>query len=300
VLLKKKATFMRTTIIDTHLHLWNLPESSYPWFSSDKGSKGFLSEGVGEIPQIEEAGVSAVMLVQSVNSIEDTDYMFEQAARYPWIIGVIGWLPLEDPEATSKTLELYNQNPHFKGVRHLIHQENDPAWLLRDNVMESLSLLSEIGMPFEVYGSYAEHLNTALVVGKKLPDLKLVIDHLANSQIDGRFSRTWKDSINRASDNPNMYMKISGLFSNLSNLEQWSTDDLMPYIEYVLASFGTDRCFCGSNWPMSLRAASYAETIDIYRKALQFFLTPQDQQKVFWINAEQCYGIHTATKVSTV
>ncbi len=280
---------MLHSIIDTHMHLWNL--HSYPWYSSTIDATQMPAHGFNEVPQLEDAGVNAVIVVQATNSLDDTEYMLEQAARYPWIVGVVGWLPLQDPHATGKALERYTQNPHFRGVRHLIHQESDPHWLLQDNVMESLALLAEKGLPYEVYGSYADHLMAAILAGNKLPDLKLVINHLANPQVDGHFSRTWKDNINRASDNPNMYMKISGLTTNVTDLSQWGASDLMPYIEYVLASFGTDRCFCGSDWPISLRASSYPDTIEVYRKVLEFFLAPADQKKVFRTNAEHCYGL---------
>jgi L-fuconolactonase len=289
---------MRNTIIDTHMHLWNLPGGSYPWYT-DTSNTNLPTQGFDEVPQLEDAGVNAVIVVQSANTIDDTDYMLEQAARYPWIVGVVGWLPLEDPEATGKALELYTQNPYFRGVRHLIHKESNPHWMLQDNVMASLGLLAEKDLPFEVYGSYADHLLSALFLGNKLPELKLIIDHLGNPQIDGHFSRTWKDNINRASDNPNIYMKISGLITNVADLEHWTINDLRPYIEYVLASFGTERCFCGSDWPMSLQAASYADTIEIYRKVMEFFLTPADQQKVFRTNPEQCYRIQYSTQATT-
>ena len=88
------------------------------------------------------AGVTHTVLVQSANSYADTEYMFEMAATYPWISGVVGWVPLLFPDVAGRAIERFKKNPLFRGVRHLIHNEADPKWLLQDEVIEGLKLLA--------------------------------------------------------------------------------------------------------------------------------------------------------------
>src|SRR5579872_433492 len=144
---------MAIHVIDTHIHVWDLEKVEYPWLS---GNVSILNRTYA-LEELEAerkaAGVSAGILVQAANSVEDTDWMLKTPEAHPWIRGIVGWLPLQDPEATGRLLEeRYRPGGLLKGVRHLIHDEADPRWLLRDGVLESLGLLAERGVPYDVVG----------------------------------------------------------------------------------------------------------------------------------------------------
>lgn len=93
-----------------------------------------------------------------------------------------------------------------------------------------------------------------------------------------------------ASGNPNVYAKISGL-GTAANHPGWSVDDIQPYIEFVLDHFGTDRCFCGGDWPVSLLAGGYAATWSRYRQAIDALLDEEDRKKVYFKNAVAFYRL---------
>jgi L-fuconolactonase len=75
-------------------------------------------------------------------------------------------------------LETYSQNTYFKGVRHLIHNEQDPNWLLKNEVIESLAILAKNNFPYDIVGIVPQHIETALKVAERVPELKMVFDHL--------------------------------------------------------------------------------------------------------------------------
>src|SRR5581483_3150441 len=163
-------------IIDTHVHIWNFERAEYAWLKNDRSvlNRNYLIEEL--LPEQESAGITSGVLVQAANNFEDTNWMLEVAETNPWIRGVVGWLPLMDPAGTAVALKEYLGNPYFKGVRHLIHDELDPRWLLQPEVMQSLSVLAAYDVPYDVVGVTTDHLRTALEVAQKVPELRLMLD----------------------------------------------------------------------------------------------------------------------------
>jgi len=127
-------------VIDTHMHSWDLQKVRYSWLDGDTSilAQNYYPSGIEA--QLEAANVSAAVMVQAANNIEDTAFMFDCAEQYPWIIGVVGWVDLLNPETAKQQLEAHIQNKYFKGIRHLIHDEPDHNWLLQPAVIESLRI----------------------------------------------------------------------------------------------------------------------------------------------------------------
>lgn len=284
---------MPSQIIDTHVHIWNLEKVTYSWL---KGDTSILSRTyeLNELnPQIQAAGVTQGVLVQAANNFQDTELMLEAAEDNDWIKGVVGWLPLMDPIASAEKLANdYLKNPYLKGIRHLIHNEPDPAWQLQSTVLESLQILANASIPYDAVGVNIHHLETAIKLMEKIPDLKLVLDHLNCPPIatNERFG-VWGERMKIAAQNPNCYAKISGLGTATGNFTGWTKDDLKPYIAFALAHFGVDRCFCGGDWPVVLLAGNYIDTWQAYQTVLAELLDEADQEKVLFSNATHFYQL---------
>ena len=282
---------MPSQLIDTHVHVWNFDRAEYSWL---KGDSSILNRSY-HIEELEEerlkAAVSAGILVQAANNFEDTDWMLEVAENTEWIQGVVGWLPLTDPVGTAEALERYTANKYFKGVRHLIHDEPDAKWLLQQEVIESLGILAKHRVPYDIVGVLPEHIETAITVAEKVPDLLMVFDHLnqppiASNELFGR----WGSLMQHAATHPNFYAKISGL-GTTSRKVDWNASDISPYIGFALEHFGSDRCFCGGDWPVSLLAGSYTRTWHIFKESIDAFLNEYDRRKVYYENAQAFYNL---------
>ncbi len=280
-------------IIDTHVHIWDLERVEYDWLKDDTSilNKTYLLDQL--TPQINAANVVQGVLVQAANNLSDTELMLETAEANSWITGVVGWLPLMQPDATAQLLaDKYLKNTYIKGIRHLIHNEPDTAWQLQDTVVESLDILAKNNLPYDAVGVKNEHLITAIKLMEKIPELRIVFDHMNYPPIplNERFG-VWGELMKAASQNPNAFVKISGLGTASGNFTGWTKEDLKPYIAFIIETFGVDRCFCGGDWPVSLLAGEYITTWQAYQSILSELLDEASCEKIFYHNAAKFYNL---------
>ncbi len=284
---------MLQPIIDTHIHIWDLQKADYPWL---KGDESILNNNY-DLSQLEperkKTNVVGGVLVQASSNKEDTDLMMEAARNNNWIKGVVAWLPLTNPEAVSKLLnDEYLHNPYFKGIRHQIHDEKNTDWLLQPSVIKSLQILAHHHIPYDIVGVLPAHIETVLQVAKQVPDLKMVFNHLNQPPIatQQKFGQ-WGELMKQAAAHKNLYAKISGLGTASGKLHNWQASDVAPYIEFVLQVFGTDKCFCGGDWPVSLLAGTYSQAWQNYEAVISALLNKEEKNKVLHDNAMQFYKL---------
>lgn len=279
-------------LADTHVHIWDFNRAEYAWL---EGNTSILNRTYS-IEELEterfEIGIKKGILVQAANNFEDTDWMLHVAVNTDWIAGIVGWLPLIDPDATLKALQKkYGKENYFKGVRHLIHDERDPEWLLQPEVINSLQILADHNIPYDVVGVLPEHIETALQVAAKVPELRMVFDHLNQPPIatKEKFGR-WGELMKEAAQHKNFYAKISGLGLTAQKNDLWTADDIKPYVGFAIEQFGTDRCFLGGDWPVSLLAGSYTNAWKNYRTVIDELLPVAERSKIYYHNAANFYS----------
>jgi len=284
---------MSIPIIDTHVHIWDLIKVHYSWLQGDDSilARNYLPAEL--YPQLSKVHVTIAVLVQAANNLEDTELMLSAASQNDWIKGVVGWVPLQDPSKTQALIENWKAtNTYLKGIRHLIHNEANENWLLQDSVIESLKILAHHHITYDIVGVKEAHLKAAITIAEKIPNLNLVLDHLNNPPMTNQSEMDrWRTNIKVAAQLKNIHAKISGLAMATGQFETWTSADIHTSIEYALEQFGTDRCFCGGDWPVSLLAGGYVKTIQAYREIIENFLTIIDQEKVFNKNAALFYKL---------
>jgi L-fuconolactonase len=280
-------------IIDTHVHIWNLEKVDYPWLKDDES----ILNRTWRIEEIEnerkKVGVIAGVLVQAAGNLEDTELMLETAGKTDWIAGVVAWLPLTDPNATQRILEeRFLKEKYFKGVRHQVHDEKDTKWLLQPKVIESLRILADHQIPYDIVGIKPDHIEAVLEVVERIPGLKMVFDHLNWPPIPtkGKFGR-WGELMKIAAQCKDLYAKISGLGTASGDFRNRTADDIKPYVDFTLQHFGTDRCFCGGDWPVSMLANNYIQTWQVTKDILNNLLNETKKDKVFFSNANKFYNL---------
>lgn len=280
-------------IVDTHIHVWDLSRADYPWL---KGDISILNRTY-TLNEIEEdrkiAAVTQGVMVQASCNLDDTNLMLEVAEHNDWIQGVVCWLPLVNTSKTAKLLgDFFLPHKYFKGVRHLVHDEEDPRWLLQPSVIESLKLLAKNNIPYDVVGVLPAHIETVLQVASKVPGLRMIFDHLNAPPISSgeRFGK-WGVLMKEAAKNKNLFAKISGLGTTGGNFVGRTAEDIKPYVAFALEHFGTERCLCGGDWPVSALANAYADTWMITKNIVNDLVNETEQEAIYWSNADKFYNL---------
>lgn len=244
--------------VDAHQHFWNLDLVEYPWLTADLAPIHRTFEPPELAPQLAAAGIDYTVLVQAANSYADTDYMLYQADRYPWIGAVVGWVPLLEPAEAERALTRYLAHPAFRGVRHLIHDEPDPDWIVQHRALEGLKVLAAAGISFDFVAVFPRHLKHVPAMAEAVPDLRIIIDHLAKPPLHSHDLEQWTTELAAAARYPTVYAKLSGL-NTVVDWDTWSADDLKPAIDRAIDIFGTERLMFGSDWPFGTLAGDYAK-----------------------------------------
>jgi L-fuconolactonase len=276
------------SVIDSHHHFWWLDKHSYQWppKAADAMTRDFTPDDLR--PELAACGIDGTVLVQVLQLAETREFL-DLAHSVDFVRGVVGWVPLADPNATGAALEELLPSGLLVGVRHLISNEPDPTWLLQPNVIESLGLLIAARIAFDAIPVNAAQMESVLELAHRLPELRTVINHLAQPPVPEQGWDQWAAQIARAAWHPNVSMKLSAGLALVLKW-RWSTDELRRYADHVLQCFGPDRVMAGSNWPPVLLAGSYQEVWN-GTKDLIAGLSASERADVLGGTAERVYRL---------
>jgi L-fuconolactonase len=279
-------------IVDAHHHFWNLEREALPWMTAGHGLIRRTFEPDDLEPLLRRAGVSQTVLVQAACSDSDTDSMFEHAAAHAWIGGVVAWIDLRSPPRALERLGELSQQPKLRGIRHLIHDETDPHWVLQDEVLESLALLERRRLILELPCVYPRHLGDVPALAAGFPQLTIVIDHLGKPPLGSDEMGRWAGELRAAAAHGNVAAKISGLNTALATGD-WDADDLAEAVAVALDAFGPDRLVCGSDWPVALLNGDYER---VWRETVRVIeqLAPLHAEQLLSGNALRLYDLDSA------
>jgi len=274
-------------IIDSHQHFWQVGRFDYPWMSSDLGVlyQDYLPPVLE--PILKANGVEKTVLVQASNSIAESNWLLELSDQFPFIAGVVGWVDLMNTNVADQINELARHS-QFKGVRHLVESEPDDDWLAQPAVLRGLNELARHGLSYDLL-VHTRHLRHVRTVVERCPDLQFVIDHMAKPPIASGEVADWAHQFQPLAEFSNIKCKLSGLVTE-AKWNSWSTDDLRPYIDCSLDSFGPERLMFGSDHPVCLLASSYERVLDSFQEALKD-LTDAEQAMIFSENAKKFYRL---------
>ncbi|WP_245402020.1 amidohydrolase family protein [Nocardia albiluteola] len=277
--------------VDAHVHIWDIDGGKfhveYDWLTktSDVLYRTYTLNDLE--PQLAEHGIGALVLVQASDSLAETHALLDAAAAAPRPATVVGWLPLHDPDGTAAELARL-RGPRFAGVRHMIHRDPDPAYLLRPEVSRSLAMLAEAGLCFDAVAETLGLLAQVPVIAAEHPTLTVVLDHLGKPPIAAGEWQPWADLLAAAAAAPNVVAKISGL-ATVSE-PGFTAADWQRYVDHALAVFGPDRLMVGGDWPFTLTAASYREVWRATHGSLAG-LSADDRARVLWTTAARVYQL---------
>ena len=225
------------------------------------------------------------VFVQAAHDHREAEWALALAAQNPWILGVVAWVDLRS-EQLGHRLDALQRHEKFVGVRHIVHDEPDVDWLLRPAVIAGLKELARRGIPYDLLLK-PPHLPVAIEAMEKVPGLRCVIDHIAKPYIAEGRREPWDRQMTQLAAIPTMHVKLSGMITE-AKVPGWQSQDLAPYVQYVLATFGEDRCMFGSDWPVCLLAGSWKEVLAAFTQALG----PQSMETRGKLLGENCAGFY--------
>ena len=274
-------------IIDSHHHFWRVERGDYHWMP-DGGvlRRDYLPEDLH--PLLRRAGVDRTVLVQAAQTEAETHFLLDLAAETDFVAGVVGWLDFEDERFGDK-LEQLRGHPKFVGLRPMLQDLADDAWILRPRVMDNLRRVEALDLPFDIL-TYPRHLPHVLAALDRLPRLRAVVDHVSKPPIAAGRLAGWAEDIAAVAAHPNVSCKLSGMVTEADHAN-WKPADLAPFVRHVFAAFGEDRVMFGSDWPVCLLAAGYAEVLNALRTLLDPDLNADGIDNLFGGNAAAFYKL---------
>ena len=274
-------------MIDSHQHFWQVGRFDYPWMTSDLGVlyRDYLPDELA--PILKTNAVEKTVLVQASNSVAESCWLLNLADEHSFIGGVVGWVDLMSPDIDAQLVEL-TTHPKFKGVRHLVESEPQDDWLVQPAVLSGLKQLSSYGLSYDLL-VHTRHLKYVPQVAETCPELALVINHLAKPPIAKNEIKEWSEAFRPLASYPNIHCKLSGLVTE-ANWTSWQTDDLRPFVEFALETFGPERLMFGSDYPVCLLASSYDRVLASFQEILTN-LSDDEREKIFSRSAARVYRV---------
>ena len=274
-------------IIDSHQHFWSYSSDTHGWINEDMKvlKRDFLPNDL--LGLLEKAGVDGTVAVQVDQSLVENDFLLYLMKNHPIIKGVVGWLDLKSANL-DKQIEQYKEYAGFKGVRHITQGEPDELFLANNEFIEGVRQIGRKGLTYDLL-VYHDQLPVALDFVGKLREQKVVLDHLGKPDIKGCQLQPWKSHIQALAKRDYVYCKLSGMVTE-ADFSSWTYEDLVPYMETILESFGPERLMIGSDWPVCLLADDYEGVWDSFNKFISS-LSMEEQRQIKGQTAMEFYSL---------
>ncbi|MCW2884239.1 MAG: amidohydrolase [Streptosporangiaceae bacterium] len=251
-----------TPRVDAHHHVWDLAVRDQEWITGEPMARIRRTFTLDDLaPATAAAGIGRTVVVQTLAVAAETPELLELAASAPSLAGVVGWIDLTDPAAPDTLAALRGGlgGDRLVGVRHLVQAEDDPGWLCRPDVRRGIAAVGAAGLAYDLLTLPAQ-LPAAIGTARALPEVTFVLDHLSKPPIASGALEPWATLVRELAGLPNVYCKLSGMVTE-ADWAAWDVTSLRPYAETVLEAFGPERVMFGSDWPVCLLAAGYAEVV---------------------------------------
>jgi L-fuconolactonase len=276
-------------IVDAHLHLWDPGHFRMPWLDDIPllNKRYDLAEYRQHTAGVEiEAMVYLQVEVAPPYGLLEVEWVAERAKQDPRIKAIVAWAPCEFGEQSRAYLDaLVKTSPLVKGVRRLIQGE-ELGWARQEGFIRGVQLMPEFGLSFDLCIKHPQ-LPETLELVRKCPDVSFILDHIGKPDIAAGLMEPWRGQIRELAGFPNVICKVSGMVTE-ADQARWTSDDLRPYLDHVLASFGEERVAFGGDWPVAYQAAEYprwVKTVD----ELTSGLSDAARRKLWVENAKRFY-----------
>lgn len=288
-------------IIDAHQHFWRLRDRGGYWPPAELAAiyRDFTPADLA--PLLQDNGVCGTVLIQTLPTESDTDYMLGLAEQHAFILGVVGWVALDQPGAAER-IEVMANNPLLKGFRPMLQDIPDHRWIENPALAPAVEAMIRHRLSFDAL-VLPVHLQPLLNFARRHPELPIVIDHAAKPLIAAGVFQPWLSEMRELAALPQVCCKLSGLLTEAGS--QPEAASVAPYASAVLDLFGPERVLWGSDWPVLRLVGETGKTDDIGKtgeisgysawlamcKAFLAHLPAEQQENVFGRNAVRLYRL---------
>jgi predicted TIM-barrel fold metal-dependent hydrolase len=288
----------RLELTDTHVHFHDLdaPSLRYEWLErgagtdDDLGEYGairceryraddFLSEtrfhNVGRVVHVQAA-------VGTSDPVQETRWLQAASDRLGVPHGVIAGADLCAPDC-GDVLRRHLEFPAVRGIRDLRYDD----YLTDERWEEAYARLGDLGLVC-CDDPLLEHYGAAAALAARHPQTTLCIDHAGfPRRRDREYFVQWRDGMRTLGAVPSTVVKISGL--GMCD-HGWTVASLRPWVLACIESFGVERSFFGTNWPVDRLFSSYGDVVDAYAEIVSDF-TEEEQRALFSGNANRVFRL---------
>jgi L-fuconolactonase len=272
--------------IDAHQHFWKYDPLNHAWINNEMSAiqKDFFPEDLA--PLLRQHDIEGCVTVQVEQTEEENHFLLSLASQNAFIKGVVGWIDLKAPNLEER-LQYFKQFPKLKGFRHIVQGE-PKGFLTNRKFIEGVKKLAHYDFTYDLL-VYHYQLGEAIEFAEQLPDVKIVVDHIAKPPIKSGESAVWGSDIMELAAFENIVCKISGMVTEAA-WKTWRHEDFNPYLDKVFENFGAERIMYGSDWPVCLVAATYQQQFTIVQQYISR-LSFSEKQMVMGENAETFYNL---------
>ena len=247
--------------------------------------RDFVVEDLEQV--LHEAGIAGAITVQARQSLAETNWLLDLASASSVIRGVVGWVPLTSSDL-NRELETLAAHRKLKAVRHVVHDESDDFYILREDFNRGVAALKEFDLGYDIL-IFERHLPQTIKFVDRHPTQIFVLDHIGKPRIKNGYLEPWSTVLAELAHRENVYCKLSGMVTE-GNWSSWAENDLLPYFEVVLEAFGPRRIMFGSDWPVVLVASPYKRWVDIVRRMISS-LSDEEQDWIMGKTAVEAYQL---------
>lgn len=279
-------------IVDSHVHLLDIKRFGYSWASGvPQIRKDWTPDDLQACasPYRIESFVFVEVDVDMPQYLDEASWVQSIADRDKRLKGCVAALPLEKGAAIESDMARLSKLPIMRGVRRLIQNQPDPAYVLQPGFVEAVKLLAKYHLSFDVCIFHHQMPNT-LKFMQQCPDVSFVLDHIAKPGIKAGLMQPWRDHLREMAALPNVVCKLSGVTTEADH-KAWTREQLRPYIDHVIDCFGFDRILFGGDWPVSELAGHYADWVDVLDWATSG-CSAEEKRKLFRDNAIRAYRLN--------
>ena len=179
----------------------------------------------------------------------------------PQLRGIVASVALEEGARVEGALAELAAMEHVKAVRRLIEFEPDVDFCLQPGFVEGVKLLAKYDLSFDICVKHFQLANAVELV-RCCPRSTSCSITSANRRSERDNSIPGATIFAPSRPYPMSAARFQGVVTEADH-DNWSREQLRPYLDQAIDAFGIDRVMFGSDWPVFELTHRYEEWVDI-------------------------------------